>query len=88
MHGATFLDIIKYIIKEYILLVLIALLISIPILFWGIMLWLNNFPVKMGITIWLFVVPVIIVVLITMISVASHTLKAARLNPIDSIKYE
>ena len=88
VHGATFLDIIKYIIKEYILLVLIALLISIPILFWGIMLWLNNFPVKMGITIWLFVVPVIIVVLITMISVASHTLKAARLNPIDSIKYE
>jgi putative ABC transport system permease protein len=88
VHGATFYDIVKYILKEYMLLIFIALLIAIPILFWAIMLWLNNFPVKMAITIWLFIVPVLIVMLITMVSVASHTLKAARLNPVDTIKYE
>ena len=88
VYGANFFDIVKYILKEYLLLLFIALLIAIPILFWGIMFWLNNFPVKMSITIWLFIIPVIIVVLITMISVASHTLKAASLNPVDAIKYE
>ncbi|MGD9978500.1 MAG: ABC transporter permease, partial [Bacteroidales bacterium] len=87
-HGASFTDIVKYIIKEYILLVFIALLIAIPILFWGIMFWLSNFPVKMPITIWLFIVPVIIVTVITTSSVASHILKAARLNPADTLKYE
>ncbi|MGE0079012.1 MAG: ABC transporter permease [Bacteroidales bacterium] len=88
VHGATFFDIIKYVIKEYILLIFIALLIAIPILFWGILFWLSNFPVRMSITIWLFIVPVLIVTAITMISVASHTLKAAHLNPADTIKHE
>jgi len=88
VHGANFYDIVKYILKEYLLLIFIALLIAVPILFWGILFWLNNFPVKMSLTIWLFILPVLIVMLITMISVASHTLKAARLNPVDSIKYE
>ncbi len=88
VHGANFFDIVKHILKEYLLLIFIALLIAVPILFWGIMFWLNNFPVKMSITVWLFIIPVIIVMLITMLSVASHTLKAARLNPVNSIKYE
>lgn len=88
VFGATYFDIVTHIIKEYILLLFVALIIVVPILFWGIMLWLNNFPIRMSISIWLFVVPVMVVLLITMISVASHTLKAARLNPVDSLKYE
>jgi len=88
VFGATSTNIVIHVFKEYLLLIFIALVIVIPILFWGIMLWLNNFPVRMSITIWLFVIPVIVVLVITMISVASHTYKASRLNPVDSLKYE
>jgi putative ABC transport system permease protein len=86
--GAKASDIIRHITKEYIYLMIIALAISIPIMIWGIDSWLNRFSVKMSITVWLFIFPVIIVFLITMISVSAHTIKAARLNPVDTLKFE
>ncbi|MFC2152512.1 ABC transporter permease [Bacteroidota bacterium] len=86
--GAKVSNILIHFSKEYLYLILIALAISIPFLVWGINLWLNNFASKMSISIWLFVIPVIIVFLITMISVSAHTIRAARLNPVDTLKYE
>ncbi len=86
--GAKVSNIVVNISKEYIYLILIALVISVPVLIWGINLWLHNFETKMTISIWLFTIPVILVFLITMLSVSAHTIKAARLNPVDSLKHE
>lgn len=86
--GAKVSSILLHISKEYIYLIIIALVISIPTLIWGISYWLNNFSTKMNLSVWLFIIPVIIVFLITMISVSAHTIKAARLNPVDTLKYE
>lgn len=86
--GAKVSSILINITKEYIYLIFIALIISIPILIWGINQWLNNFSIKMNISVWLFIIPVIMVFLITMISVSSHTIKAARRKPVDTLKYE
>ena len=61
---------------------------SIPVLIWGINHWLNNFSIKMDISVWLFILPVIIVFFITMISVGAYTIKAARRKPVDTLKYE
>jgi putative ABC transport system permease protein len=86
--GASASNILIDITKEYIVLILVALVISVPILIWGINEWLNKFLTKMNLSIWLFIVPVIIVILITLISVSSHALKAAKQKPVDSLKYE
>jgi len=86
--GAKVFDIIVNISKEYLYLIIIALITSIPVLIWGISTWLNNFPTKMTISVWLFIIPVIIVFFITMISVSAHTIKAAWRNPVDTLKYE
>jgi putative ABC transport system permease protein len=86
--GAKVSNILINIAKEYFYLILIALIISIPILIWGINKWLNNFSIKMDITVWIFIIPVLIVLLITMISVSTHTIKAARKKPVDTLKYE
>ena len=86
--GAKVTNILIHISKEYLYLITIALIIAVPVLIWGISNWLNNFSVKMSISIWLFIVPVIIVFFITMISVSVHTIKAAKRNPVDTLKYE
>ncbi|NOQ25848.1 MAG: FtsX-like permease family protein [Bacteroidales bacterium] len=86
--GAKVSSILINITKEYIYLIFIALIMSIPILIWGINQWLNNFSIKMNISVWLFIIPAIMVFLITMISVSSHTIKAARRKPVDTLKYE
>ncbi|HAF31223.1 MAG TPA: ABC transporter permease [Bacteroidales bacterium] len=86
--GAKSSSILIHISKEYIYLIIVALSISLPILFWGINKWFLTFSTKMSVSIWLFIIPVLIVFLITMISVSAHTFKAARLNPVDILKYE
>jgi putative ABC transport system permease protein len=88
VHGASVSGIVVNISKEYLYLIFISLVISLPILILGIHKWLNNFSTKMHISVWIFVFPVIIVFLITMISVSAYTIKAARLNPVDTLKYE
>ena len=86
--GANVSSILISIAKEYFYLILISVIISIPILIWGIKEWLNNFAIKMHISIWLFILPVFIVLIITFISISVHTVKAARRKPVDTLKYE
>jgi putative ABC transport system permease protein len=86
--GAKVSNILIDIIKEYIILIIIALVFSLPLIIWGLNQWLNNFSTKMELSIWLFILPVFIVVLITLISVSSHTIKAAKQKPVDSLKNE
>jgi putative ABC transport system permease protein len=86
--GAKVTNILIYFSKEYLYLIIIATVISVPPLIYGINYWLNNFSLKMSITPWLFIIPVIIVIIITLASVSAHTIKAARLNPVDTLKYE
>jgi putative ABC transport system permease protein len=86
--GAKVINILINISKEYLYLILVALIIAVPILIWGINLWLNNFESKMTISFWLFIIPLVLVFLITMLSVGAHTIIAAKQNPVDSLKYE
>lgn len=86
--GARVMNIVNHISKEYIILLIIAVIIAIPGLVWAIKYWLNNFTIKMEIGIWLFLLPVFLVFIITLLSVSAHTFRAARANPVDSLKYE
>jgi putative ABC transport system permease protein len=86
--GARVLNILINISKEYLYLILVALIIAVPVLIWGINLWLNNFVTKMTITFLLFIIPIILVFIITMLSVSAHTIRAAKLNPVETLKYE
>ncbi|OFX89230.1 MAG: hypothetical protein A2W99_02055 [Bacteroidetes bacterium GWF2_33_16] len=86
--GAKVSNILIQFYKEYLYLIIIALFFSIPLLIWGINYWLNNFSLKMTITVWLFILPVFVVILITILSISAQTIRAARLNPVDTLKYE
>ncbi len=86
--GARVHNILLKFFKEYLHLIILASALSIPVLVWGLNYWLNNFSIKMSLSFWLFVVPVIFVFIIILISVSAYTIKAARSNPVDTLKYE
>ena len=50
--------------------------------------WLQTFPYRIEISPLLFLVAGLVVVLIAFVSVAGQTLKAALLQPADTLKYE
>lgn len=88
VHGAGIRDIILFLQKDFLRLVLIAFVIAAPLGFIFSSHWLNNFAYRIQIQWWHFAVALSIVTLVAFLTVIYHAWKAARANPVDSMKYE
>ena len=86
--GAGVLNIVGMISKDFIKLVLLALLIAIPIAWWAMDQWLQGFAYSIGISGWNFIVAGIIVLAITLITVSFQSVKASLTNPVKSLRTE
>ncbi len=86
VHGASTLKIAMLLSKEYLFLLLIAILMSIPvILYWG-KIWLENYAFKISFGLDHFLIPVFVMLSITVLTVGQKTYTAAKMNPVDSLK--
>jgi Predicted permease. len=74
--------------REYFILVGIAIALSVPVGWWLIDLWLGNFAYRVSISWITFAVPGLIVLLIALLTVSIHTLRAANANPVLSLRHE
>jgi ABC-type antimicrobial peptide transport system permease subunit len=86
--GASVQQLIYLISKEFLLLVGIAALISIPITWYLLNNWLANYEYRISISIWLFVGSCISVLLITLLIVLLNSIRAAMSNPSKSLRTE
>lgn len=88
INGATVKEVLLLLNKDSLKRLLIAFAIACPIAFYAMTKWFESFPHKISLSWWVFVVAGIAVFLLTMISVSYMTWKAARANPVDSLKGE
>lgn len=86
--GATILQILVLLTKGFTILVLIALVIAIPLAYFGMERWLENFAYQGTIQVWPFITAGLFAIGIAWITVTFQTLRAARSNPVDSLRYE
>jgi putative ABC transport system permease protein len=86
--GAGVRQIVPLIISNFILLVGISCLIAFPVAYLFMDKWLKIFPYNTGLTITPFLLSAIVVLLITMLTVIFHTIKAAIANPVKSLRTE
>jgi len=86
--GASVFGILRLISRDFILLIGAAILLSIPISVWAMNAWLQDFATRIPLAWWLFAIPGISVVIIALLTVSIHTMKAAMTNPVKSLKYE
>ena len=86
--GADVKNIVLLLTKDFQLLLIFAFVIAAPLSYFGIEHWLQSFAVRMNLTAGLFLFPLILVLFITGITIASQVIKAANLNPVETIKYE
>ena len=70
------------------LLILIASVLIVPLSYWLMSRWMGNFAYKTDINFLLFVVVALFALLFSFLTVAFHSLNAARTNPADALKYE
>lgn len=86
--GASVSQVLLLISKDFLRLVLIAFCISVPIAWWGMHSWLQNYTYHINISAWLFIAVGAIVLLLTLLVVSMNTLKAAVSNPVKSLRTE
>lgn len=86
--GAGVPSIILLLSKDFIKLILIALLLALPLAWFLMQQWLNNYPYRIEISIWVFVVVAIVALLITFLTISFQSIKAALMNPVKSLRSE
>jgi len=67
---------------------LIALVIAIPAAWWAMHTWLESYPYRTPISVWVFVIAGALSLLITLLTVSSQAIKAAVRNPVKSLRTE
>lgn len=86
--GASVYTIIQLLSKSFLKLILIAIGLSLPIAYYGMNEWLSSYAYRIDLSIALFIVPALALLLIALATVAAQAIKAARENPIESLRYE
>ena len=86
--GATTPHIAYLLSKNFLVLVFIASVIAVPVAWWAMNNWLENFPYKISINIWYFVITVVISLVIALITTSFQSIKAAVENPVNSLKQQ
>ncbi len=86
--GATIRDILGLLVSEFVVLVVLSNLIAVPIAYFAMSKWLQDFAYRTNMGIEVFLVAGILSLTIALLSVSFQSLKAALANPVDSLRYE
>ncbi len=86
--GASIWSIVQLLSKDFLKLVLIAFVIAAPLAYYTMSSWLKDFAFRTQISGWIFVIAGGITVLIALFTISYQSIKAALMNPINSLKSE
>ncbi len=86
--GASVISIVGLLTKDFVKLILIANLIALPLAYYIMSNWLSGYPFRVNIGWWMFVFPLLTVILIAILTVSFQTIRAAMANPVKSLRYE
>jgi putative ABC transport system permease protein len=86
--GASVERIVRKLSTDFAVLILIAAVISAPAAWWVMQRWLENYPYRITMDAWVFLLAAVFVLLIALITVSFQTIKAAVANPVNSLRSE
>jgi putative ABC transport system permease protein len=86
--GANAGQLVPLITKNFVMLVGLSCFIAFPVAWYFMDKWLDIFPYNTGLTATPFILSALVVLLITLMTVIFHTLKAALANPINALRTE
>ena len=86
--GASVSGIVGLLSKDFLKLVMVALVIATPIAWWGMSKWLQAFVYRINISWWMFALAGLLAILIALFTVSFQAIKAALMNPVKSLRSE
>ena len=86
--GATAGNIVTDLSREFVLLGMIAMVISCPAAFYAMHKWLQNFAYRADLTIWPFALAGLLILLLTVLTIGGKALQVFIKNPVNALHYE
>ncbi|HEX6172266.1 MAG TPA: ABC transporter permease, partial [Chitinophagaceae bacterium] len=86
--GASVQNILFLLSTDFLKLIIIALFIAVPVGWWVMHSWLQDFAYRISVQWWVFIVAAVIAVLIAFFTISSQAIKAAVTNPVKSLRTE
>jgi putative ABC transport system permease protein len=86
--GASISGIVAMTTREFLKWILLANVFAWPIAFFVMSRWLQEFAYKVSIGPLVFILSAVLTLIVAMLTVSYHSLKASLANPIDSLRYE
>jgi putative ABC transport system permease protein len=80
--------IVYLLVKDFLILVLIANVVALPVGWLSMNKWLQNFAYRTNMSIWIFLLSGFAAFAIALLTVSFQTIRAATANPVDSLRYE
>lgn len=84
--GASVVNILVMLSKRYVLLIALSCLFAFPLAYYLTSKWLSDFSYKISITWWMIILPGVIVLAGTMLTISIQSVRAALANPVNSLK--
>jgi putative ABC transport system permease protein len=88
VQGAKIRQIIILMQKEILLITTLAIVIAIPVTILVFRIWLRDFAYQVGLDALLVILVILASIALSSLTVLFHSIKAARTNPVDSLRYE
>lgn len=86
--GASVQDVVLMLSRDFVKLVLIAIVIGTPIAVYAMSRWLQNFEYRQTLSWWVFALAGIVAIVIALVTVSSQALKSALTNPVKALRAE
>jgi putative ABC transport system permease protein len=86
--GAESGNIARKVTFDFLRLVILASIIALPMAWWLMNKWMENFAYRAYISFWVFLLPVIIVTILAWLTIYFQVRKLANTNPVDVLKFE
>jgi ABC-type antimicrobial peptide transport system permease subunit len=86
--GASVTGIVTLLSKDFVKLVIIAMLIASPVAWWGMHKWLAGYTYRTELSWWIFITAGLSAILIALITISFQSIKAATANPVTSLRSE
>jgi putative ABC transport system permease protein len=86
--GATVSNIVGLLAKDFLKLIIIAMLIAFPVAWFATNKWLEDFTYRVNIGLWMFAIAAVTVLLIAFVTISVQAIKAALANPVKSLRTE
>ncbi len=86
--GSSLTGIITMLYKEYLRLILVAVLLAAPVTWWLMSRWLDQFTYAMGMSLSPLITAAVTAIIVAFLTVSFHSLRAARIDPVSSLRTE